>query len=100
MDVGTWYGKCLFIFFIHAADQSCLSPEFFLGSARPVLRDEAMVTNTSIFIAWDVNVPLPSSCAEMVFSIPPFTYSLENRVSQSMVQPLFQMVSASSDHAI
>lgn len=75
----------------YADNQSCLSPQFI--SNRPVLREGGVeITNTSIFLAWDINVPLPEGCSAVVFSIPSFAFMLDYRFSSTDIEPLFQTV--------
>ena len=84
------------IFLPSAANQSCLSPQFI--NDRPVLREDApLITNTSIFLAWDISVPLPEFCNNVVFSIPSFTYMLEYRLRTNDIEPLFQTVGITRD---
>ena len=79
---------CFMHFLPSAANQGCLSPQFI--SNRPVLREDApLITNTSIFLAWDISAPLPEF---WVFSIPSFTYMLEYRLRTNDIEPLFQTV--------
>ena len=61
------------------AEQECLSP--FFGQVRPVIVDDAtIVTTNSILLVWDVNNPLPDTCLSVVFSIPPYMFTLEYKL--------------------
>ena len=78
---------------VYAAEQECLSPNFL--NMRPVIVENTIIrTNTTVFIEWQVPVPLPAMCMDVVFSIPPYTFTVEYRLrSGDSTPPLFSMVS-------
>lgn len=45
------------------------------------MEDRTIVTNTTLNLHWEITVPL-SNCDEEVFSITPYSFEVENELSQ------------------
>ncbi len=79
-----------------AAEMECLSPAF-IGARPMIVEDLVMVTNTTISVAWNVVAPLPPSCRGVVFSVSPYTYTVDYELITN--QPEFTIVRLNSAHS-